>query len=341
MTAETVCRIVRMYGLEPSATHSMLSGYRNESYPVKLADGRFINVILYKREPDVVALIKRTNKLSSYLRAKQLPVRFPLDDRMMQLHTGAATRYAALYNFLNGSTIPWEAYTMEHLKLLGQSLAQLHDSVADYSDPTLPRVIDVCTAQCIRMERYFDETTVRQAVAIKLGLSVPRKVFTTARYILKNCEKLPMQPLHMDFVRSNILFSENPIRVVGILDFEKAAVGHPLFDIARTLAFLIVDCKYKPEPKIRKYFLLSGYQKRGKRQIEHIAVRTTLGRRPLLEYLIDFFLLHDLYKFLRHNPYESLADNEHFIRTRDLLLSRDVITTTTTGSQRQQELLQY
>ena len=121
----------------------------------------------------------------------------------------------------------------------------------------------------------------------------------------------------MDFVRGNILFAEDEkAQITGVLDFEKATWGPPVFDIARTLAFLIVDCKYKDEAKVRKYFLHSGYNKRGQAEFEPT---------ELLEDLLNFFLLYDFYKFLRHNPYESLKDNEHFVRTRDFLLKRNII----------------
>ena len=53
--------------------------------------------------------------------------------------------------------------------------------------------------------------------------------------------------------------------------------------------------------------------------------RLDISARRLLEPLLDAFLLYDFYKFLRHNPYESLSANEHFTRTRDLLLARRII----------------
>jgi Ser/Thr protein kinase RdoA (MazF antagonist) len=113
------------------------------------------------------------------------------------------------------------------------------------------------------------------------------------------------------------LFDQNQkAKISGILDFEKASWGPPIFDIARTLAFLIVDCKYKPEPKVRKYFLHSGYNKRGDSNFTHTKV---------FEQLVDFFLVHDFYKFLKHNPYETLEQNEHFVRTRDFLLKRNIL----------------
>ncbi len=40
----------------------------------------------------------------------------------------------------------------------------------------------------------------------------------------------------------------------------------------------------------------------------------------VLKALIGFFLLHDFHKFLKHTPYESLEQNHHFVRTRDILI---------------------
>ena|SRR5579862_918408 len=130
----------------------------------------------------------------------------------------------------------------------------------------------------------------------------------------------------MDFVRGNILFTSSPtLEITGILDFEKAARGHPSFDIARTLAFLYVDCKYKEVDQVRRAFLLSGYHRYGRTPYRPVTVRTTLGPYDLLETLIDIFLLYDFYKFLRHNPYESLSINEHFVRTCQLLAERQLV----------------
>jgi len=148
---------------------------------------------------------------------------------------------------------------------------------------------------------------------LSLGFAVS---FDRYERLLSGCCRLPdTQQLHMDFVRGNILFEDE--RITGILDFEKTAVGHPLFDVARTLAFLLVDCKYKTEDEIYRYFLQSGYHKRGAAKLDYYP--------GLLERLVEFFLLHDFYKFLRHNPYESLNDNEHFVRTVSILTRGGVL----------------
>lgn len=316
-------------------------GYRNESHPARLEDGRMVNLILYKCEPGIVDIIRRSNTLGRFLADKGFAVRTPLENRIVQVAAAHAVRYACIYTYLEGETIPWEAYTQRHIKLLGQTMAEMHTALARYQEP-LPHVTDEYAAIMHRLERYFADPQVRSAVRSKLNLSISDKVFTRFQHILSFCETLPgQQALHMDFVRSNILFaSDREPRITGIIDFEKAAYGHPLFDVARTLAFLLVDCKYKPADKVRKYFLESGYQKRGHRRLGRVAVRTQGARRQLLEELVDLFLLYDFYKFLRHNPYEFLHQNEHYTRTRSLLLQRGVITTTPIGSPLAESLLQ-
>jgi Ser/Thr protein kinase RdoA (MazF antagonist) len=327
MRAEVVTGILEGYGLTPRLALPVQKGYRNESHPVVLSEGRTVNLILYKRELGIVNLIRRVNTLTSFLAGCGLPVRAPSDQRILRVQGAQVTRYAALYNYLPGVTIPWEAYTQKHLKLLGKTLSDLHAALSDYDyTKGMPKVTDVYLAIATRMARYFADGDVRKAMAGKLQLSISPSQLERVKQLMLRCRNLPnQQVLHMDFVRSNVLFAsadnEFGLVISGILDFEKAAVGHPLFDIARTLAFLIVDCKYKPKDKVRKYFLYSGYAKRGAARLPQSA--------KLLEALITMFLLYDFYKFLQHNPYEYLEQNEHFVRTRDLLMQRGVITTTT------------
>lgn len=276
-----------------------------------------VNLIIYKHEPGMRERITRTNAVADYAGKKGLPARATYSPRMLQLRSDSRTRYAALYHYLPGSTIPWEAYTMDHIKALGKGMSDLHAALSDFNAHSLPDVATECLHLHGRIRRYFSDQGVRQAMRHKLGLDIT--VPDSAR-LFAICQKLPnQQALHMDFVRGNILFTETTI--TGMLDFEKTARGHTVFDIARTLAFLLVDCKYKQQAKIRKYFLVSGYQKRGAAKFQHIIA----GQFDILEELVKFFLLHDFYKFLRHNPYESLAGNEHFIRTKALLLAYGLI----------------
>lgn len=288
------------------------------------------NFILYKHEPRIVELIERTNALGSHVAAHSLPVRAPFDQRILRV----GRRYGSLYGYLDGVTIPWEAYTMKHIKLLGYAMAKFHTAGENYDGPALPDVETVYLEIVERMSRYFAQEDVQEALRDKLNLSVRFPDFQT---LLKTAKQLiGRAPLHMDMVRSNVLFRESQdgdelvvgkLALSGILDLEKASMGHPLFDVARSLAFLLVDCP-KPEEKIRKYFLDSGYRKRGCRSIQaesSQATRDSVSGSEVLEQLITLFLTYDLYKFLKQNPYESLSKNHHFKRTIDILLARKVV----------------
>jgi len=266
----------------------------------------------------MLARVQHANSVGNFLTQRGLPARSLYSPKIMQLRAGTQLKYAALYNYLPGSTIPWEAYTMDHIKALGKTMSDMHAVLADFNAQSLPDIALESIQLNERMLDYFASPSVADALATKLNVRVTDTDFAK---LLRACSHLPrQQALHMDFVRGNIVFIGT--QITGILDFEKAARGSVLFDIARTLAFLLVDCKYKEESKIRKYFLLSGYVKRGHSKLP--AVR--IGQLSVLEGLIKFFLVHDFYKFLRHNPYESLPRNEHFVRTKAMLLKHRLIT---------------
>jgi Ser/Thr protein kinase RdoA (MazF antagonist) len=316
-------RILQRYGFTQGKLLGVEKGYRNEARAVQLEDGRVLNLMLYKNEPGIVRTIKNANDVSDFLAERGFPSRRTVDARTLRLQAGGWRKYAALYNYLHGQTIPWEAYTMNHLKLLGKAMSDMHAALRDFDVANLPDVVDMYLEIFGCMQRYFAGSGVRTALAKKLHLILPKLDQCVA--VLNACKGLPnQQALHMDFVRSNILFSGEPT-ITGILDFEKTARGNQLFDIARTLAFLLVDCKYKSPDKVRKYFLRSGYKKRGAADLQHLTIKTREGTVDVLEVLVDLFLLYDFYKFLRHNPYETLPLNEHFTRTSELLLRRRLI----------------
>ncbi len=314
-----IARILAEYGLDYTRVLDPQTGYRNRSYAVMLAGGRTANVILYKTEPGILAKIRAANTVSNYLAEHGFPTRQTIDPRIITLRYGGKVKYGAVYNYLPGRTIPWEAYTMKHLKLLGATMGRMHAALREMKPPagTLPDLNLGSRDLVSRMNAYFARANVQAAMQAKLGVTLRPAIFKAYTKLLLACVNLPnQQPLHMDFVRSNILFEGSAIS--GVIDFEKTAHGHPVFDIARTLAFLLVDCKYKSEPKIRKYFLKSGYIKRGGQD---------LVKNNLLEHLVNLYLLHDFYKFLLHNPYDFLEQNEHFVRTKHLLIARGLVKT--------------
>lgn len=319
MEEAVVRRILAMLNISFVRIEPPSKGYRNSSFPVLLPNGQRLNVIVYKREPGIVERIRRADAASAFLAERGLPTRVAHSD-IIKLNGTNGERYARIYNYLPGVTIPWEAYTMKHLKSLGRTLAIIHATLHEYSNGRSPSIIAESRSLSKRMAVYFASPGVRQALRQKLGLAIEPSVMPKLDFALASPDilALPSQTLHMDFVRGNILFKPGTPDISGIIDFEKTSHGPKIFDLARTLAFLLVDCKYKEPAKVRQYFIASGYIKHGGQRLSGPELR-------LLTELTRFYLIHDFYKFLKHNPYEALHANQHFLRTRDFLLKDGII----------------
>jgi Ser/Thr protein kinase RdoA (MazF antagonist) len=332
MDTGVIAKVLDKYGVSYVSVGDAQKGYRNSSYKITQADGNLANLILYKKEADILGRIRQANRTSDFLAAQGLPARRTLGG-ILKLQSGDLVRYCALYSYLPGETIPWEGYTMDHLKALGMTMSTMHHVLEGLPAGRTPKVTDEYRSILARMAHYFADMDVMAAMRTKLGITIT-PVFAHFGELLAVCDQLHgQQQLHMDFVRGNILFAPangsalevGNVRVSGILDLEKAGRGHPILDIARTLAFLLVDCKYKTGPQIRKYFLHSGYSKRGRTPVPLRGFVRPGAEQEILEELVSLFLFYDFYKFLRHNPYESLHENEHFVRTKEILLKRKIV----------------
>lgn len=349
-----IYKILKKYGYEDFKIFESQSGYRNFCLPFEVKNGEKLNLIIYKAERNILDKIKAANLVSSFLRKKGFQVRAAVKPTMKV--SAQKNLYACIYNYLDGATIPWEAYSMKHLKLMGKTLSDLHFALSDFDDfEMLPHIIEVLKIQNNSMRKYFADEHVIMAIRNKLGLKFKsfEGIFAYVEGLASETEDCGV--LHMDFVRGNLLFGEevdfgssgapasklsihdnqlsrrrrakpcqlkikkNEIKkakttLKGIIDFEKTCKGPICFEIARTLAFLFIDCKYKDPKEIVKYFLYSGYLKKGQNK--------KIEKLKQLKPLISYFLLYDFYKFLKHNPYESLGQNQHFIRTKAILLSQ-------------------
>lgn len=310
-------------------------GYRNESYKLTLDSGAYVNLIFHKNEREALQRIKSADMASAILSNAFLPVRTRFDKRTLRVSDGKNQVYAGVYTYLPGKTIPWEAYTKDHIKLLGWAMSDMHNMWSIGEADSGIYLTDELRGLLERMDRYFSSAGVSHALENKLKLSVKANLLTYKSLFdwLDRTPESGAHILHMDLVRGNVLFDSNngspwslgDVSLTGIIDFEKAAVGHPVFDIARTLAFLLVDCTGKDRRTIYKYFLESGYNKRGSSSFKRSDDIGGLPAAKVLDMLVGFFLLHDFYKFLRHTPYESLPGNHHFLRTRDILVSYNMV----------------
>ncbi|MBN2015383.1 phosphotransferase [Candidatus Dojkabacteria bacterium] len=324
------------YGLEQCKLKRLKGGFRNICFKVSSQKGDFV-LIVYKDEPEIKKTIINAHLVAKLLQEKEFPTRIPLTTKggheYKRFKFGNCYHYVALYKLLEGSTIPWEAYTRRHLKSMGKTFSDMHYALKKIYNShlithNLSNWADITQREITAMEEYFKgvEPWTSKKLKVRLNWERIKRVFETITKREATSEKRE-SILHYDFVRGNILFSEefdsslDIYPITGILDFEKTCIGPEIADIARTLAFLIIDCKYKSEETIRKRFLISGYERRGRNKLPFANLSD-----PLLENLMAFFWLRDFWKFLVHNPYEYLYMNEHYIRTKDRLVKAELIT---------------
>jgi Ser/Thr protein kinase RdoA (MazF antagonist) len=339
MSEKIVKAALGFYGLEPRRIFAEAKGYRNRNYRVLTTSDEDLNLVFYKKEEGILARVRRADFWAEAAAEAGLSTRIVYDPRILSLGDG---RIARLYRWLPGETIPWEGWTMKSLKLLGQAMSDLHfawseTNGAQVKSPRtgagkvraqvkMPRVYDENMDILERERVYFADENAFLVLRRKTGIIINPAVFKYLERGLAAAEKEPDGICHMDLTRGNVLFGAasdgdawrmGDLALAGIIDFEKVSAGTPLFDIARTLAFLFADVAGKSQSDIYKYLIVSGYNKRGRGSIN-------LDKK-LLDCLIGFYLFYDFYKFLRHNPYESLSENYHFGRTRDILLARKMI----------------
>lgn len=328
MNKEILKHLLKNFGVETESIGDMQTGYRNKSFKITSTDKKELNLIIFKSEQNILEKIERADKVSEIVAKNGFPTRKRYSNKTARLRSPMGRIiYARLYEYLPGETIPWEAYTKKHIKLLGQAMSDIHYSTKNF-DIELSSVVSECKSINSAMKSYFDKYGIRSALGAKLSLIINPKIFDMFDKAFEHADKLSDQiPLHLDLVRGNILYgnSSSPwktggLSLTGVIDFEKTARGNAIFDLARTYAFLLVDCSHKTPEDIYKYLVHSGYNKRGKNKID---LSGDLSK--IFYLLVRFYLFYDFYKFLLHNPYESLSENHHYKLTRDILLQKNML----------------
>lgn len=127
-------RVLDEYGVAYSKVEAAQKGYRNHVFPVVLKDGKKINLILYKSEPGILDKIKNANKVADFVAKSGLPARQTYKKDIICLQAKNFVKHGAIYSYLPGHTIPWEAYTMDHIKLLGQTTSDMHSVLKTFKE---------------------------------------------------------------------------------------------------------------------------------------------------------------------------------------------------------------
>ncbi|MEP7104164.1 MAG: phosphotransferase [Candidatus Dojkabacteria bacterium] len=292
-------------------------GYRN--LPLKLkTKSKSYTLIIYRNHEDIHNIISNANEFSEYLHNHNFPsrkiIRTIKGESEIKLNGKSRKYFACLYEYIEGETIPWEAWTRKHLILLGKSMSEIHNIGKDFPLMKLSSVEKVLEQQLKSLDSYLFDHKIQKTLQSKLNINIDEtnfKIFhTKLEKILKETKDSSKTTLHMDLVRGNLIFENKAkeLKLSGVIDFEKVTKGSSIYDIARTFAFLLTDCKYKTDREIIYNFLYLGYLD---------SRRTEFNKefKNDLPILVNFFWIYDFYKFLKHNPYENLNRNEHFVRT--------------------------
>src|ERR1017187_6041062 len=157
MNDERIAKIYKAYGFDCSVLYPPEKGYRNESHPALLDDGRKVNLILYKFENNIIQTIKNANIVSNFLATKNFPVRVTIDSRIIHVKSGEWQKYASVYDYLPGETIPWEAYTRNHIKILGKTMSDMHYSLRGLEYHDFHKVADIYEEIIHRMQSYWHD----------------------------------------------------------------------------------------------------------------------------------------------------------------------------------------
>src|SRR4030088_3203077 len=98
---------------------------------------------------------------------------------------------------------------MEHMKLLGQSMSSLHSALREFRTSDLPAITDEYSVILQHMQVYFSDSSVTGTLKHKLGLVIKPQKLKWLEVVVQAASMVSDQryhALHMDFVRSNVLF---------------------------------------------------------------------------------------------------------------------------------------
>jgi homoserine kinase type II len=159
---------------------------------------------------------------------------------------------AAIVTFLSGRANMSPG--VEHCRLIGTLLAQMHLACADY-EGSLPnlRGLHWWNETAAKVMPFLDRS---QADLLQTELMIQNAFADKSEYTA-----LPRAAVHADLFRDNVLFDEHKgkIRLGGAIDFYFAGVDHLMFDLAVTVNDWCIDDASGAFISERLNALLSAY----------------------------------------------------------------------------------
>jgi homoserine kinase type II len=221
------------------------TGSVNSNYVLDTTRGKhLLRIDEVKGELDV----KREIDLLVFLRKQGFPCPQPLQDRKGRYYRELGGKCASLYRWIDGQDLPVERLTAAKIEQVGRTLAELHTVGKLYKKGienrfSYERVADIYASVRDRLPAYFKR--------------IVRTLDDEVEYLRHYLEtKLPRGIIHGDLFPDNLLFKGD--KLVAVLDFEAAARGRFVFDLATAVnALCVVDELYDLK---RFEALMAGYE---------------------------------------------------------------------------------
>jgi homoserine kinase type II len=204
------------------------AGSVNTNYRLDTAKGRiFLRIDEVKSEIEV----RRELDLLVYLRKHGLPCPQLIVDRKGRQYREIGGKCVTLYKFIEGHARTERQLTLAQIENAGRVLADLHVIGKGYKKGidnrfSFERVADVYLEVRERLPSYFKRIT----------RTLDEEVGYLEHYL--EC-KLPKGIIHGDLFIDNVMFRGE--KVVALLDFEAAARGKYIFDLATAVNALCYD----------------------------------------------------------------------------------------------------
>lgn len=251
LSADDVRVILRAFGAPAYRDHrAITAGTINTNLRVETDDGpRFLRVNEGKSEEDVA----REAALVAHAAARGVPTPAPQpapDGRPYVRWSGAVV---SLFPWLPGRTLTRADVQPEHARQAGAALGRLHLASEGFADR--------------RPGRYEPAEIDRRLALVSAGAAARPELYAALATLAPELEALheerqldlPTGIIHGDLFIDNVLFdaSESAVasasapgtdRLVALLDFEQAAWGRLIYDLAVTLlAFAFGRDDFRPE----------------------------------------------------------------------------------------------
>ncbi len=143
--------------------------------------------------------------------------------------TQSGFRWMAVYRGVVGQSIPWSDYCERQIISAVKYLAKIHEAGRSFPGRNY----------LARLSEKLGPVNIPAVPGYRVNQDALINIKT--RLDALNRDRAALTVLHGDFGRANIIFQGE--RVAGVVDFDRAGVGHPLFDLGRFTSYLLLDTR--------------------------------------------------------------------------------------------------